>query len=53
MRERAGERRLPAGEGAAGFVDAADDGVRRALGRPPRTFAEFAESTAAAGGRPV
>ncbi|WP_181721873.1 NAD(P)H-binding protein [Nocardia gipuzkoensis] len=26
------------------------DGVQRALGRPPRTFAEFARSTAAAGG---
>jgi uncharacterized protein YbjT (DUF2867 family) len=26
------------------------DGVQRALGRPPRTFAEFAKSTAAAGG---
>ncbi|MGY1900592.1 NAD(P)H-binding protein [Nocardia gipuzkoensis] len=26
------------------------DGVPRALGRPPRTFAEFARSTAAAGG---
>ncbi|WP_280185397.1 MULTISPECIES: NAD(P)H-binding protein [Nocardia] len=26
------------------------DGVQRALGRPPRTFAEFAQSTAAAGG---
>ncbi|WP_174189673.1 SDR family oxidoreductase [Nocardia barduliensis] len=26
------------------------DGVQRALGRPPRTFAEFAHSTAAAGG---
>lgn len=29
------------------------DGVRRALGRPPRTFAEFAKSTAAGGGWPV
>jgi uncharacterized protein YbjT (DUF2867 family) len=29
------------------------DGVQRALGRPPRTFAEFAKSTAAAGGWPV
>lgn len=28
------------------------DGVQRALGRPPRTFAEFAKSTAAAGGWP-
>lgn len=28
------------------------DGVQRALGRPPRTFAEFARSTAAAGGWP-
>jgi uncharacterized protein YbjT (DUF2867 family) len=27
------------------------DGVQRALGRPPRTFAEFAESMAARGGR--
>ncbi|WP_280251745.1 NAD(P)H-binding protein [Nocardia abscessus] len=26
------------------------DGVQRALGRPPRTFAEFAQSTAVAGG---
>ncbi|SDH96545.1 hypothetical protein SAMN05421505_12844 [Sinosporangium album] len=26
------------------------DGVQRALGRPPRTFAEFARSTAGAGG---
>ncbi|MDT3441031.1 MULTISPECIES: NAD(P)H-binding protein [unclassified Pseudofrankia] len=26
------------------------DGVRRALGRPPRTFVEFANATAAAGG---
>ncbi|ARQ67951.1 NAD(P)H-binding protein [Streptomyces marincola] len=29
------------------------DGVHRALGRPPRTFAEFAEATAAAGGWPA
>ncbi|WP_280295988.1 NAD(P)H-binding protein [Nocardia abscessus] len=29
------------------------DGVQRALGRPPRTFAEFAQSTAAAGGWPT
>lgn len=29
------------------------DGVQRALGRPPRTFAEFARSTAAAGGWPA
>ncbi|MDI5979974.1 SDR family oxidoreductase [Amycolatopsis magusensis] len=28
------------------------DGVQRALGRPPRTFAEFAKATAAAGGWP-
>ncbi len=28
------------------------DGVQRALGRPPRTFTEFARSTAAAGGWP-
>jgi uncharacterized protein YbjT (DUF2867 family) len=27
--------------------------VQRALGRPPRTFAEFAKSTAAAGGWPA
>ncbi|MGP3931985.1 NAD(P)H-binding protein [Nonomuraea sp. KM88] len=29
------------------------NGVQRALGRPPRTFAEFARSTAAAGGWPA
>jgi uncharacterized protein YbjT (DUF2867 family) len=29
------------------------DGVQRALGRPPRTFAEFAKSTAVAGGWPA
>lgn len=29
------------------------DGVRRALGRPPRTFAEFAKATAAEGGWPA
>jgi hypothetical protein len=29
------------------------DGVPRALGRPARTFAEFAAATAAAGGWPV
>ncbi|MEU7531140.1 NAD(P)H-binding protein [Saccharothrix sp. NPDC042600] len=29
------------------------DGVRRALGRPPRTFAEFAAATTAAGGWPA
>ncbi|NEY36281.1 NAD(P)H-binding protein [Streptomyces sp. PRKS01-65] len=29
------------------------DGVQRALGRPPRSFAEFARSTAAAGGWPA
>jgi uncharacterized protein YbjT (DUF2867 family) len=29
------------------------DGVQRALRRPPRTFAEFAKSTAAAGGWPA
>ncbi|MDA3642640.1 NAD(P)H-binding protein [Saccharopolyspora indica] len=51
---------LPASE-AAGFADVLEplrngtdsyvsDGVQRALGRAPRTFAEFAESTAAAGG---
>ncbi|MEW2354583.1 NAD(P)H-binding protein [Spirillospora sp. NPDC029432] len=37
----------PLREGKDAYVS---DGVRRALGRPPRTFAEFAESTAAAGG---
>lgn len=37
----------PLREGRDEYVS---DGVRRALGRPPRTFAEFAESTAAAGG---
>ncbi len=37
----------PLREGTDAYVS---DGVQRALGRPPRTFAEFAESTAAAGG---
>ncbi|TDC20591.1 SDR family NAD(P)-dependent oxidoreductase [Streptomyces sp. 8K308] len=36
----------PLREGTDEYVS---DGVWRALGRPPRTFAEFAESTAAAG----
>lgn len=36
----------PLREGTDEYVS---DGVQRALGRPPRTFAEFAESTAAAG----
>jgi uncharacterized protein YbjT (DUF2867 family) len=47
--------------GAQAFADAIEplregtdehvsDGVQRALGRPPRTFAEFAKSTAADGG---
>ncbi|WP_067465261.1 NAD(P)H-binding protein [Actinomadura macra] len=40
----------PLREGRDAYVS---DGVRRALGRPPRTFAEFAESTAAAGGWPA
>ncbi|MER7080039.1 Uncharacterized conserved protein YbjT, contains NAD(P)-binding and DUF2867 domains [Saccharopolyspora kobensis] len=51
---------IPAPE-AAGFADVLEplrngtdahvsDGVQRALGREPRTFAEFARSTAAAGG---
>ncbi|MEU1663942.1 SDR family oxidoreductase [Streptomyces sparsogenes] len=37
----------PLREGRDAYVS---DGVQRALGRPPRTFAEFAASTAAAGG---
>ncbi|MEO3829952.1 NAD(P)H-binding protein [Actinomadura sp. B10D3] len=37
----------PLREGKDEYVS---DGVQRALGRPPRTFAEFAKSTAAAGG---
>ncbi|UGT67358.1 NAD(P)H-binding protein [Nocardia gipuzkoensis] len=37
----------PLREGKDEYVS---DGVQRALGRPPRTFAEFAQSTAAAGG---
>lgn len=37
----------PLREGRDAYVS---DGVQRALGRPPRTFAEFAKSTAAAGG---
>ncbi|WP_435122162.1 SDR family oxidoreductase [Amycolatopsis thermoflava] len=37
----------PIRSGADEYVS---DGVQRALGRPPRTFAEFAKSTAAAGG---
>ncbi|MFC6093422.1 NAD(P)H-binding protein [Saccharothrix lopnurensis] len=40
----------PLGKGADEYVS---DGVWRALGRPPRTFAEFAASTAAAGGWPA
>ncbi|SDJ42555.1 Uncharacterized conserved protein YbjT, contains NAD(P)-binding and DUF2867 domains [Nonomuraea jiangxiensis] len=40
----------PLREGRDEYVS---DGVRRALGRPPRTFAEFAESTAVAGGWPA
>lgn len=39
----------PLGKGTDAYVS---DGVQRALGRPPRTFAEFARSTAAAGGWP-
>ncbi|KDN73470.1 hypothetical protein DF19_04350 [Streptomyces olindensis] len=39
----------PLREGRDAYVS---DGVRRALGRPPRTFAEFAKSTAAQGGWP-
>ncbi|MCP9953196.1 hypothetical protein [Actinomadura madurae] len=37
----------PLREGKDEYVS---DGVQCALGRPPRTFAEFAESTAAADG---
>ncbi|WP_107071090.1 NmrA family NAD(P)-binding protein [Streptomyces cyaneogriseus] len=40
----------PLGKGTDAYVS---DGVRQALGRPPRTFAEFARSTAAAGGWPA
>ncbi|MGN9842327.1 SDR family oxidoreductase [Nonomuraea sp. H19] len=40
----------PLREGTDEYVS---DGVQRALGRPPRTFAEFAQSTAAAGGWPA
>jgi uncharacterized protein YbjT (DUF2867 family) len=40
----------PLREGKDEYVS---DGVRRALGHPPRTFAEFAKSTAAAGGWPA
>jgi uncharacterized protein YbjT (DUF2867 family) len=40
----------PLREGTDEYVS---DGVQRALGRPPRTFAAFAESTAAAGGWPA
>lgn len=40
----------PLGKGTDAYVS---DGVQRALGRPPRTFAEFARSTAAAGGWPA
>ncbi|MFE7740774.1 NAD(P)H-binding protein [Nocardia sp. NPDC057455] len=40
----------PLREGRDEYVS---DGVQRALGRPPRTFAEFAEATAAAAGWPV
>ncbi|MGP3974283.1 SDR family oxidoreductase [Streptomyces sp. 8N114] len=36
-----------------GMDEYVSDGVQRALGRPPRTFAEFATSTAAAGGWPT
>ncbi|MFD5133429.1 NAD(P)H-binding protein [Streptomyces olindensis] len=39
----------PLREGRDAYVS---DGVWRALGRPPRTFAEFAKSTAAQGGWP-
>ncbi|MFE6196169.1 NAD(P)H-binding protein [Streptomyces sp. NPDC057838] len=39
----------PLREGRDAYVS---DGVQRALGRPPRTFARFAEATAAAGGWP-
>ncbi|CQR60875.1 NAD(P)H-binding protein [Streptomyces leeuwenhoekii] len=40
----------PLGKGTDAYLS---DGVQRALGRPPRTFAEFARSTAAAGGWPA
>ncbi|GHA44498.1 NmrA family protein [Streptomyces tauricus] len=40
----------PLREGRDEYVS---DGVQRALGRPPRTFVEFAKSTAAAGGWPA
>jgi uncharacterized protein YbjT (DUF2867 family) len=40
----------PLREGRDAYVS---DGVARALGRPPRTFAEFAEATAAEGGWPA
>lgn len=40
----------PLRQGTDAYVS---DGVQRALGRPPRTFAEFAKSTAAAGGWPT
>ncbi|MEV4177845.1 NAD(P)H-binding protein [Nonomuraea sp. NPDC049709] len=40
----------PLREGTDEYVS---DGVQRALGRPPRTFSEFARSTAAAGGWPA
>ncbi|KMS78975.1 NmrA family protein [Streptomyces leeuwenhoekii] len=40
----------PLGKGTDAYLS---DGVQRALGRPPRTFAEFARSTAAAGGWPT
>ncbi|MEE1759784.1 MULTISPECIES: SDR family oxidoreductase [unclassified Streptomyces] len=39
----------PLREGRDAYVS---DGVQRALGRPPRTFAEFAKSTADGGGWP-
>lgn len=37
----------------AGKDEYVSDGVRRALGRPPRTFVEFADATAAADGWPA
>ncbi len=40
----------PLREGKDAYVS---DGVQRALGRPPRSFSDFAKSTAAAGGWPV
>lgn len=40
----------PLREGTDAYVS---DGVQRALGRPPRTFAQFAAATAAAGGWPT